>query len=319
ASLALARGSCLHDSGPTQEMARSGLKMSNKKTEIDPDPQVPSLLDALARRFGPLLIVPGALAVLGELDDLREFSSLLSGIIQNWVAFELAFWTALLQPLADFFDVKLQDQFFRGITIPALWSAFAVRLYFFSAGEGATTARQALAKLLPIGLVPIALLLLVYSSSCFYIALNIEGLFEGYLAPDPIYPVGEGFPLILGALLVCGLIYSISTQIVEIEWPTFLFGSYLFIVAAFTLHYWLFIEGVVSDYVIFGIHNFIEAPALYNFPLYAVAFFFIILSVPIFLVGRITGKPVLQLTVAVLFVLVFDYLAKVLEGAHASL
>jgi len=285
------------------------------------EPKEVSLLGSLATRFGPIFLIPGVLSVLGELNELRNFSAILSAIITNWVAFELVFWASLFEPFANIFDIELQDQFFRGITIPVLWSAFALRLYLFTASGAPTTARGALERRFPNYLIYPLLFMTVYVPASFYIALNIEGMFDGYLAPEPIYPISDGFPLILLTLCSCWALHAASKSVMRRvpTWPTFLFMAYCSLVVLFTAHYMLFLEGALSSLRILGIHNFMEAPALYNLPVWGVSIYFITLAAPIYLVGRVSGKPVLQLTVGVVFILAFDYLAVIAENAYDAL
>jgi hypothetical protein len=305
-------------------------QMTDQKGNQEADPNQTWSFETLARRFGPLFIIPGVLSILGELEDIMKFSGILATVLKNWVAFELLFWTSLIQPIADLFDIKLQQQFFRGVTIPALWTAFAIRLYFFAGNSVDATARTMLETRVRPPVATVLILLLIYVPTCFYIALNLEGLFDGYLAPDPIFPLAQGFWLILCALCLAWVVHFIVSQLIRprtVNWPVFLFAFYILIIVVFAAHEmlydWDLLEGQtvqgLTKQTVFGLDNLIEAPALYNFPLWARTAYFVILAVPIFFVGRRTGKPVLQLAVAVLFVLLFDYAAQITTSAYESL
>ena len=170
----------------------------------------------------------------------------------------------------------------------------------------------------------LALVSAVYLPACFYIALNLQGMFEGYLAPDPLMRAKDTFPVIVGYLGVLTAGYVGWGRLKRFagarpSFPVFLYSAYLALLVLFYLddrYEWGSKKGA---HELLGLHNFFEAPALYGVSDEVNLVVFALFALPIYWVGRRTGLPVAQVAIAVCLILAVDVLAGAFMQALAAL
>ncbi|MCP3392047.1 hypothetical protein NLM27_24970 [Bradyrhizobium sp. CCGB12] len=299
-------------------LATAGAKIRHVK-----DPTV-ATLERILKRFGVFLVIPSVLSVAASLQTIYSFTNVIADVLRNWDIFEQALWTAILQPLFNVFRIEIQSQLVSGLTIPVVWSIIGLRLYLFQSSPNQTV-RQSIPATAPEPLALAIVVALVYLPACFYISLKLQGMFEGYLAPDPLMRIGDTLPsilLVLGSLaLAFGIIsraFDAANRSLFLSWPSFLYAGYLLVLISF------FIDREVSlnrgNYSVkfLGVHNFFEAPALHNVPAAVLLVLYALFGLPIYLVGRHTSRPVAIVTLGVLGVLALDGLFKAWSTALSA-
>ncbi|RVJ72546.1 hypothetical protein [Sinorhizobium medicae] len=275
-----------------------------------PRADAPELVAVALKRFGMILILPSVLSVAASLQSLYTFTSVVADVLRHWTEFEIAIWTAVLQPLVTWLDLDLQSQLFRGLTIPLFWSLIAVRLHFLRPEE-VKTIRGVVARYWSHVPPVLASVVAAYLPACFYIALNLQGMFDGYLAPGPLMLVNDTFPIIslyLGVLTAVYVGWGRIPLWVEgrPSFSTFLYVSYLVILMLFYLEDRYEWAGGGGAHQFLGLHNFFEAPALYGVPREIQLVVYILFALPIYWVGRRTGLPVAQVATGVVFIFALD-------------
>jgi hypothetical protein len=306
--------------GVTSEELRITLAARGVRTQTRKDESTTALERAL-RRLAPILVIPGVLSVTASLEGVYRFTDALAGVLRQWAAFEQLFWTQLLAPLLAVFDINLQSQLFRGLTIPVVWGLIAVRLYLLRSSPP-KTAWDSLPTRLPPWAKAVAIATLVYLPASFYISLNLQGMFDGYLSPEPMMTINMTLPLILATLAVLGAGYWLArTRIgsLPLSWPSALLGGYVAVLTAFFVQYQLFLVRAATTWQLLGIDNPFEAPALAELDPVVLFGLYILFAVPIYVVGRKTGRPVAIVALGVLAILGLDIVLKAVATASGGL